>query len=193
MDKIQFKNIGLDSFIAIDVETTGLDYNKDKIIEISAVKFKNGKEKYTFSELVNPNIKISPFITNLTGISNSMIDSKEIFQDIADEFMEFIGDYPIVGHNIKFDIDFINKELESKSCRIKQEYVCDTYYLAKIFFYYLNSFKLESITSSLNINIKCAHRALDDAKSSGLLFLKLLDEIFNTDINSLYMLFYKYN
>ena len=78
MDKIQFQNIGLDSFIAIDVETTGLDYNKDKIIEISAVKYKNGKENSTFSELVNPKIKISPFITNLTGISNSMITSKLI-------------------------------------------------------------------------------------------------------------------
>jgi len=186
MDKIQLQNLGLDTFIAVDVETTGLDYNKDKIIEISAVKFKDGKENSTFSKLVNPNINISPFITNLTGISNSMIDSKETFHEIADEFMGFIKDCPIIGHNVKFDIDFINNELENY--KIKQDYVCDTYYLTKIFFYYLSSFKLESISSSLNINIERAHRALDDAKSSGLLFLKLLDKMLTADINSLYML-----
>ena len=188
MNKIQFQNLGLDSFVAIDVETTGFDYNKDKIIEISAVKFINGKESSTFSKLINPNTKISPFITNLTGISNSMIDSKKTFDEISDSFMEFIKEYPLVGHNIKFDIDFINKELTPKNHRIEQNYVCATYYLSKIFFYYLNSFKLESISSSLNINILHAHRALDDARSSGLLFLELLDEMLTTDINSLYML-----
>ena len=188
MNKNQFQNLGLDSFVAIDDETTGLDYNKDKIIEISAIKFINGKESSTFSKLVNPNIEISSFITNLTGISNSMINLSQTFDEISDEFMEFISDSPIIGHNVKFDIDFINKELTPKNHRIEQNYVCDTYYLSKIFFYYLNSFKLESISSSLNINILHAHRALDDARSSGLLFLELLDEMLTTDINSLNML-----
>ena len=188
MDKLQIQSLDLGCFVAVDVETTGLDYSKDKIIEISAVKFELGEETSTFSRLINPEIKIPQFITNLTGISNSMVESKETFDDVGEEFMEFIGDYPIVGHNVKFDIDFINKELKSEKYSINQKYICDTYYLSKIFLYYLNSFKLESVLSTLSINVENSHRALDDAKSAGLLFLELLNHIFNTDINSLYML-----
>ena len=188
MHKNQLHELKLGSFVAIDVETTGLNYKKDKIIEIAAVKFINGKESTTYSKLIDPKMSIPPFITKITGISNSMINKSSVFPDIADEFLEFIGNDPIVGHNVSFDIDFINEELKLHGSRINQEYVCDTYYLAKIFFFYFNSFKLESISSKFNIDISNAHRALDDALATGILFIKLLNEIYKTDMESLFML-----
>ena len=74
-------NIGLDSFVSIDVETTGLDLKNDKIIEIAACRYKKGCLKETFQTLINPKIKISPFISNLTGIQNSQLKNKPIFLD----------------------------------------------------------------------------------------------------------------
>ena len=180
--------LGIESFVAIDVETTGLDKNKDKIIEVSAVKFINGVEQKSFSHLLNPKKPIPIFIENLTGISNNDVKDMPIFDSIAQEFLNFIGSSPIVGHNIGFDINFLNNELNSSSRSIKPKYICDTYILSRIFFYYFNSFKLESICAKLNINTGSSHRALDDARSSGFLFLKIISQMECCDLNTFHML-----
>ena len=108
---MNLKDLNLNEFISIDVETTGLDVSNEKIIEIAAIKFKNGKIEDTFSELINPRKKIPHFIENLTGISNSDVTDKPHFEEISANFIRFMDKYPIVGHNVSFDIDFINKEL----------------------------------------------------------------------------------
>ena len=87
-----FKKIGLENFVAIDVETTGLDCKEDKIIEISACRFVNGKQKETFSQLINPNKKIPYFIENLTGITNDKIKEQPLFKDVSAKFIDFISD-----------------------------------------------------------------------------------------------------
>ena len=104
----------LSTFIAIDLETTGLDPRQESIIEISAVKFINGKQDSVFSHLINPNKPISSFIEDLTGINDSMVKGKPVFEDILDDFIDFIGNYPIVGHNVKFDIGFIREHSKNK-------------------------------------------------------------------------------
>ena len=86
MENIFFKQLGLETFIALDIETTGLDKNLDKIIEISAVKFKNGIEVSTFSKLINPQRKIPKFIEGLTGIKNSDVIDKPIFNQIINDY-----------------------------------------------------------------------------------------------------------
>lgn len=171
---MNLKDLNLDEFICIDVETTGLDIKSDKIIEIAAVKFKSGKIVESFTRLVNPNKKIPYFITNLTGIKNSDIEGKPTFEEIGKEFVEFIGKFPIIGHNVSFDIDFINQELDNVYNVYDNEFICDTYQLSRIFLFDINSFKLQSLCSHFCIDINNAHRAEDDAIITGLLFIELI-------------------
>ena len=106
-----FDDIGLSKFVAIDLETTGLDPSKDKIIEISAVKFNNGEVVDSLTFLVNPAIKLKPKIIQITGINDSMLVSKPSFDDIKDHFLMFIENLPIVGHNVMFDLNFLKKNI----------------------------------------------------------------------------------
>ena len=176
-------DIHLDKFIAIDVETTGLDLYNDKIIEISAVKFKNGKIIDQFTSFINPSKKIPSFIEKLTGISNDDVLDAPRFDEISNDLVDFIGNSPIVGHNIKFDIDFINSELKGLFDLYNCNLICDTYYLSKIFLYDIHSYKLESLCNHFNININNSHRAEDDAINTGYLFLKILNIIFCSSID----------
>ena len=83
--KTLLKELNLSTYVALDFETTGLDPNFDKVIEVAAILFKNGEPKKTFSTLINPQQNISPFITNITGISNSMVSDAPKEKDIIYE------------------------------------------------------------------------------------------------------------
>ena len=94
---------------ALDIETTGLDPNKDKIIEIG-VRLFTGKEVIKeWSSLINPSIHIPGFITELTGITNEMVKNAPLIQDILEELANIISDLPILGHNIRFDLSFFKR------------------------------------------------------------------------------------
>ena len=183
----------LDEFVAIDLETTGLDPYKESIIEISAVKFEHGAKTSVFSYLLDPQKKISPFIEDLTGISNDMVSGKPLFGDVIDEFIEFIGDLPIVGHNIGFDINFIKIHSSSDIDLEINHQVCDTYLLSKIVLFSNSQFSLEAISDYYDISSKDSHRATSDAYNSGLILLKLLDQLILFDesvldrLNSLFI------
>ena len=101
--KTLLKELNLSTFVALDFETTGLDPNYDKVIEVAAILFKNGEPKKTFSTLINPEQNISPFITNITGISNSMVSDAPKEKDIIGKLVKILGHHPVVAHNIKFD------------------------------------------------------------------------------------------
>ncbi len=181
MKKEFFFDLGLKTFIAIDVETTGLNIYNDKIIEISACKYIDGKLNSTFSKLINPHQTISPFIENLTGIKNKDLINKPTFSEISSEFVDFVKDYPIVGHNIMFDLKFINQSLKKQYDLLSNNYICDTYYLSKIFLFYSESFKLTSLCDNFNIEIHTSHRAEDDAKNSAELFIEILKILMSID------------
>ena len=171
-----FDDIGLSKFVAIDLETTGLDPNKDKIIEISAVKFNNGEVVDSLTFLVNPAIKLKPKIIQITGINDSMLVSKPSFDDIKDHFLMFIENLPIVGHNVMFDLNFLKKNINDYEKFFKGRMICDTYYLSKIFYYDYSSFSLTSLCKTVGIEINNAHRAEDDAKNSGFLLINIIKE-----------------
>ena len=171
-----FDDIGLSKFVAIDLETTGLDPSKDKIIEISAVKFNNGEVVDSLTFLVNPEIKLKPKIIQITGINDSMLVSKPSFDDIKDHFLMFIENLPIVGHNVMFDLNFLKKNIHDYEKYFKGRMICDTYYLSKIFYYDYSSFSLTSLCKTVGIEINNAHRAEDDARNSGFLLINIIKE-----------------
>ena len=98
------QQIKYDDFVVIDLETTGLDPIEDKIIEIGAIRFVNGEEKERFETLVNPGKAIPDFITKLTGIKDQDVQSSPKIDKVFDDAIAFIGNSPLVGHQINFDI-----------------------------------------------------------------------------------------
>ena len=182
---MNLSDVNLNEFISIDVETTGLDIYDDKIIEISAVKFKNEKIVDKFTKFINPNRRLSAFIQNLTGIRNEDVNNAPYFKEISKDFIEFIGNSPIVGHNIKFDIDFINCELNGFFDLYDLPIICDTYFLSRIFLYDFHSYKLTSLCNHFKINLENSHRAEDDAINTGYLFIRLLEYALNSSLDTI--------
>lgn len=125
------KKLNLSTYVALDFETTGLDPDFDRVIEVAAIVFKNGKPKKTFSTLVNPEKNISPFITNITGISNAMVNTAPKESEIINELMKTIGDHPIVAHNIKFDLNFLTKLCVRHNYDLPKNTLYDTLQLAR--------------------------------------------------------------
>ncbi len=98
-------------FVAVDVETTGLKPLQQRIIEIAAIRFRGGKEVERFESLVFPERRVPGYITKLTGITDEMVAAAPRFADIALDFERFLGTSLVVGHNVGFDISFLNAEM----------------------------------------------------------------------------------
>ncbi len=101
------KELNLSSYVAFDFETTGLSSENDRIIEAAAILFENGEVKDTFVSLVNPRRPIPHMITRITGISDEMVIDAPYEKDMVNDLFDFIGDYPLIAHNIHFDIEFL--------------------------------------------------------------------------------------
>ena len=99
----------IDSYVALDIETTGLNPAADRIIEIGMARVCNGNVTDTYSTLVNPGIKISDRIIELTHIHNEELTDKPRINELIEDVIQFIGDYPILGHNVIFDYSFLKK------------------------------------------------------------------------------------
>ena len=166
----------LDEFISFDLETTGLNPDKDKITEIAACRFINGEFTEEFTTLINPGIPIPKNITALTGITNKMVEAAPSINDALPDFMKFIGSTPLVAQNINFDYNFINKNLQGSNSPFSEIPLYDTLSLARGFIYFYNSFSLGSLCDYYGIKIENAHRASADALCTGKLFVYLLQE-----------------
>ena len=158
------------SIVSIDIETTGLDENREAIIEVAAVKFNGRRKEDEFTTLVNPGKAIPDFITGLTGIDNSMVRSAPHLRDIMHELTAFVGDAPILGHNVKFDIGFLRK-----AGLFQYNQTIDTYELASVLMPTASRYNLGSLGQQLNIPLPATHRALDDARVTQACYVRLLD------------------
>ena len=149
----------MQTLVSIDIETTGLDSTKDAIIEIGAVKFKDHRVEDEFSTLINPGRHIPEFITGLTGISDEMVRHAPKINEVIDELESFVGDSAIIGHNVRFDLGFLQKN------RILQlNEVIDTYELAAVLLPSASRYNLGALGQLLGIPLPATHRALDDAR-----------------------------
>lgn len=162
--------------IALDIETTDLSPERGKVIEIAAVKFKNGEIIDKFQSLINPQEEIPILISSITGITNEKVKNSPKLSEIKDILHAFIGNYPIVGHNINFDINFLN----AKGFNLKNRRY-DTWKFATLLIPELSSHSLESLTNYLKIKHIESHRALDDVMASIDLFLYLVQRTYAID------------
>ena len=159
----------MESIVAIDIETTGLNDTRDAIIEIGAVKFKGHRVEDEWSTLINPKRHIPEFITGLTGISDIEVRNAPQILEAAPELERFIGNAPVVGHNVRFDLGFLQK---LGLCPYNE--VIDTYELASVLMPTASRYNLGSLGKQLGILLPATHRALDDARVTMAAFNRLL-------------------
>jgi ATP-dependent DNA helicase DinG len=145
--------------VVLDIETTGLDTKKDAIIEIGAIRFNGKRIEDEWSMLINPGRKIPPFITQLTGITDHMVLEAPPIQKVVPELRQFVGDFPILGHNVSFDLSFLrNYGL------FRTNETLDTYEIASILIPSAGRYNLGALGQLLSIPLSASHRALDDAR-----------------------------
>lgn len=168
----------LKRFIAIDLETTGLNPIFDRIIEISAITYENGKEVSIFTSLINPKCKIPASATNVNHITNDMVQQYPDEFTIIPQFLDYIGNAisegtVLVAHNAPFDIKFLINtvnRIQKTATFIFQ----DTLYLSRKFFKGLDNYKLNTVSNFFNIPILNLHRSEDDSRLCGGIFINIL-------------------
>jgi len=153
------------SIVALDLETTGLNPNTDAIIEIGAVKFNDRRIEDQLSVLINPGFLIPPAITQLTGISNEMVRNSPKFIDVFPDLLAFIGNLPILGHNVGFDLAFLKADRY-----FPHNEIIDTFDIGAVLYPTVSRYNLSGLAQNLDIIVMNAHRALDDAQTTRSLY-----------------------
>lgn len=161
----------MDSIVVIDLETTGLDPDHDAIIEIGAVRFTDRRVEGEWESLINPGRPIPPFITQLTGINNQMVLRAPYIEDVLPDLVKFVGNLPILGHNVRFDISFLRRQGV-----FRNNILLDTYDLASVLLPGAGRYNLGALTKALAVPLPATHRALADAHATRGVFLKLYEE-----------------
>jgi len=158
--------------VSLDLETTGLDQRSDMIIEIGAVKFRGNEEIEQFSALINPGRDIPPFISDLTGISNQDVADAPSIEAILPDLIEFLGDHPMVGHNVAFDAGFLVRNGVPPRSQ-----TFDTYDLTYALLPGAVEYNLGGLGMAFGLVHDNPHRALSDALVTRDLFLLMLEKL----------------
>ena len=187
MDRSElFSSLKLDRFIAFDFETTGLQVETDRAIEVAAIMFKDGKPAEKFVTLINPQIPISDLIADITGITNEMVTEAPLEKEIIDDLFEFLGDYPIVAHNTPFDLSFLRAMAERHNKDFIERKCYDTLTLSRAFLFFQPTHNLSAVSEYFNLSSEGAHRAEKDTENCGEVFIELVHEVasYNLDLIS---------
>lgn len=159
----------LKSYIAFDLETTGLNPEENEIIEIGALKVRNGKVEERFMEFVKPEERISQTITKITGITNDMVAESRPVSKVLPEFIEFCEEDVLIGHNVMFDYKFTKKWAGCCGYSFERNGI-DTLKIARKVHKDLDSKSLGRLCSYYQIENKAAHRAYHDALATAKLY-----------------------
>lgn len=161
------------TYIAVDLETTGLDPKRDKIIEIGAIRIENGIEMAQYHTMVNPRRQLQEHTTGLTGIAGEMVENAPDIGDIIGEVLDFCGELPLLGHNILFDYSFLKRAAVNCGMKFEREGI-DTLKLCRQFMPEEERKNLASACAFYGIEQESAHRALGDAMDAHRLYRKLV-------------------
>src|SRR4030042_2815904 len=167
------------TYVSLDLETTGLKPETDEIIEIGAVRFQGEEVIDTFQTLVNPQRTLPYRIQLLCGIKQADVANAPTFSDIADSLVSFLGTDILIGHNIAFDPGF----LAQKGIKLANA-AYHTHELATILLFQQTDYSLASVTKNLGLATP-QHRALPDAIATKELFVALLNRAYKLDIGTI--------
>ena len=158
------------TIVALDIETTGLNPKSDNITEIGAIRFRGSRIDGEWHSLINPGKRIPPHITQLTGITDAMVRDKPSINEVLHDLVNFIGDAPVLGHNVRFDLGFLQQHgiLHSNE-------PLDTYEMAAVLMPNAGRYALGALAQALGIILPATHRALDDAKVTHRVYLQLYE------------------
>jgi DNA polymerase-3 subunit alpha (Gram-positive type) len=162
------------SYVAFDIESTGLNPKYEKIIEIGAIKVRDGNITDTFNTFVNPGKSLPDRIVDLTKIRNEDVMDAPYIEEVIEEFINFTGNDVLLGHNLLFDFSFIKKAAVNYKLTFEKSGI-DTLKIARRFLNNLESRKLGVLCDYYNIHLD-AHRALNDAIATHELYLKLVSD-----------------
>lgn len=171
------------TFVIFDIETTGLSLNHDELIEIGAIKMKSGAILGQFGELIDPGIPITPFTTQLTGITQSMLKGKRHAKDVLQDFHDFAKDCILIAHNAEFDLGFIEHNYRKYGISNQMNPSIDTLNLAKVLLPDRTRYGLDALSRYFKVRLDNHHRAVNDAKATNEIFLHLLKQLRKNGFN----------
>ncbi len=166
------------SIVVLDFETTGLSPNYgDRAIEIGAVLIRDNRIVDRFQSLMNPEMRISSFIEDYTGITNKMLSNAPAIIDVMEDFYSFMGDNHLAAHNAGFDCRFLDAELDRIRKKRKQEFACSMLLSLRLYQEAPNH-KLETLVRYKKLETTGVyHRALADAEMTGHLWIKMVNDL----------------
>lgn len=160
-------------YTVLDLETTGLKPDRDRIIDFAAIKLQDGKEIARLEQLIDPRVPIQPIITTITGIRDEDVADAPTWEAFQKEAADFIKDTIIVGHNIDFDVQFLREH----GIEIDADQTLDTLNLSSILLPKQSSYSLEVLCRELGFVCVSTHRAMPDVEATIILFQRLLKEL----------------
>jgi ATP-dependent DNA helicase DinG len=158
------------TIVSLDIETTGLNPDRDSVIEVGMIRYHGDREDARWSSFVHPGGRIPPAIIQLTGITDAMVADAPAIKDLLPQIREFVGNAPVLGHNVAFDLAFFAKQ----HLLVDQESV-DTYELASALLPRAPRYNLGALCAHLAIPESVTHRALDDAAAAYGLYRRLTE------------------
>ena len=171
-------------YVVFDIETTGLSPRYNKIIEIGAVRIKDGRIQDRYSQFINPEVPIPYSITKLTSINDNMVMEAPTIEEVLPQFFEFVGDAILVAHNASFDTGFI-KEFAKRQGLSFDYTIVDTMTLAHILIPELGKYTLDRLCKQFNVSLENHHRACDDAAATAEIFVKMLKMIKAKEVHTI--------
>lgn len=174
--KSLFKRVS--DYTVVDIETTSLDSYYGEILEISAIKVRNGKQVDCFSNIIRINGEVGSFTYHLTGITNEMVlkEGKDLIEVLLD-FEKFLGEDIIVGHNVNFDVNFLYDSMERNLGDYLSNDFIDTLRISRCVLPNLRHHKLDDLIDYFNLERRREHRALNDCVLTNQVYMNLVNLI----------------
>ncbi|WP_102271423.1 PolC-type DNA polymerase III [Cytobacillus massiliigabonensis] len=170
------RQLSEDTYVVFDVETTGLSAVYDTIIELAAVKIRDGEIIDRFESFANPHHRLSATTINLTGITDDLVENAPEIEDVLKDFHEWTGDAILVAHNASFDMGFLNVGYKKINLGKAANPVIDTLELARFLYSDMKNHRLNTLAKKFDIELTQHHRAIYDAEATGYLLLKMLKD-----------------